>query len=75
MEINGDNNSFITLKDHKENFNNNITVRLINPGRNELGRISKGILDTAIKNIGEAMSWRNIDTVSDWFKGTRNKHL
>ena len=45
MEINGDNNSFITLKDHKENFNNNITVRLINPGRNELGRISKGILE------------------------------
>ena len=21
------------------------------------------------------MSWRNTDTVSDWFKGTRNKHL
>ena len=73
MEINGLNNSFIALKDHKEN--NNITVRLINPGRKELGRISKGILDTAIKNIGEAMSWRNTDTVSDWFKGNRNKLL
>ena len=31
LEINGENNSFIILKYHKENFNNNPTVRLINP--------------------------------------------
>ena len=78
MEINGENNSFITLKDHKENFNNNPTVRLINPAKNELGHISKAILDTANKNIREAMGlnqWRNTDTVIDWFKSIRNKHL
>ena len=55
MEINGENNSFITLKDHKENFNNNPTVRLINPAINELGHISKAILDTANQNIRQAM--------------------
>ena len=78
LEINGKNNSFITLKDHKENFNNNPTVRLINPAKNELGHISKAILDTANKNSGEAMGlnqWRNTDTVIDWFKSIRNKHL
>ena len=78
LEINGENNSFITLKDHKENFNNNPTVRLINPAKNELGHISKAILDTANKNIREAMGlnqWRNTDTVIDWFKCIRNKHL
>ena len=78
LEINGENNSFITLKDHKENFNNNPTVRLINPAKNELGHISKAILDTANKNIREAMGlnqWRNTDTVIDWFKSIRNKHL
>ena len=78
MEVNGKNNSFITLKDHKENFNNNPTVRLINPAKNELGHISKAILDTTNKNIREAMGlnqWRNTDTVIDWFKSIRNTHL
>ena len=67
LEINGENNSLITLKDHKENFNNNPTVRLINPAKNELGYISKAILDTANKNIREAMGldqWRNADAVN-----------
>ena len=78
MEVNGENNSFITPRDHKENFKDNPAVRLINPAKNELGRISKAILDTTNKNIREAMGlnqWRNTDTVIDWFKGIRNKHL
>ena len=33
--------AFITLKDHKENFENNPKVRLINPTKSEVGRISK----------------------------------
>ena len=44
MDINGKNTCFITLKDHKENFLNNPTVRLINPAKRGLGRISKAIL-------------------------------
>ena len=78
LEVNGENNNFITLKDHKENFNNNPTVRLINPAKNELERISKAILDTTNKNIRETMGlnqWRNTDTVIDWFKGIHNKQL
>ena len=38
-------NSFVTLKDNKENFMNHPTIRLINPSNNEIGRISKHILD------------------------------
>ena len=78
MEVNGENNSFITLKGHKENFNNNPTIRLIIPEKNELERISKAILDTTNETIREAMGlsqWRNTDTVIDWLKGIRNKHL
>ena len=78
LEINGENNSFITLKDHKENLDNNPTVRLINPAKNELGHISKTILGTTNKSIREAIGfnqWRNTDTVIDWFKRIRNKHL
>ena len=31
---------FINLKDHKKNFSNILLVRLINPAKNNLGRIS-----------------------------------
>ena len=78
MEINGENNSFITLKDHKANFNNNPTVRLINPAKKRIGCVSKAILDTGNKNIREALGlnqWRNTDTLIDWFKCIRNKRL
>ena len=45
MFVNAKQNCLITLKDHKPNFQNNPTVRLLNPAKNELGRISKNILD------------------------------
>ena len=44
IEINGTGNSFITLKDHKENFLNRPTTRLLYPAKNEFGRLSKHIL-------------------------------
>ena len=37
--------AFITLKDHKENFQNKPTCRLINPSKPEIGCISKQILE------------------------------
>ena len=73
METNVEGNSFITIKNHKENFDNHATVRLINPAKNELGRISKLILDKINKNISqksELNQWKNTDTVLDWFKKT-----
>ena len=78
LEINGENNSSITLKDHKENHINNLTVRLLNLAKNELRHISKAFLDTTNKNIREAISlnqWRNTDKVIDRFKSIRNKQL
>ena len=39
MFVNGKRNCFITLKDHKPNFQNNAIVRLLNPAKNELGPI------------------------------------
>ncbi len=37
--------AFITLKDHKENFNNNPKCRLLNPTKSEIGLVSKQILE------------------------------
>ena len=45
MDVNTESNVFITIKNHKENFLNHPKVDFINPARNELGRISKTILD------------------------------
>jgi hypothetical protein len=33
--------AFISLKDHKENFENNLKCRLINPAKSESGKLSK----------------------------------
>ena len=40
MDVNAASNCFITIKDHKENFLNHLKVRLINPAKNELGKIN-----------------------------------
>lgn len=78
MEINGENNCFFTLKDHKDNFDNNPTVRLINPAKNELGRISKSILEnlnTKIRNHLHLNQWKNTDTVIEWFNSIKDKKI
>ena len=58
MEYLANQQSFITLKDHKDNFQNNPTCRLINPTKSEMGLISKQILERVNKDI------RNILNVS-----------
>ena len=44
MECCSDQNAFITLKDHKENFSNSTNCGLINPSKSEVGHISKKCL-------------------------------
>ena len=69
--------AFITLKDHKENFANNPTCRLINPAKSELGIVSKKILDSINNNIRRKTAlnqWKNTAAVLDWFKAIPEKH-
>ncbi len=61
--------SFITLKDHKPNFPNNPTCRLINPSKSEIGIISKQILQRINSNIVKSTNinqWKNTDAVINW---------
>ena len=51
MECFAKKESFITLKDHKEDFLNHPSCRLINPTKSELGKISKISLEKVNKNI------------------------
>ena len=78
MDINSKNTCFITLKDHKENFLNNPTVRLVNLAKSELGRISKAILDNINKCLCTRLNinqWKNTASVIEWFKRIEQKHL
>ena len=68
MDINGESNCFITLKDHKENFQNNPSVRLINPDKNELARLSK-----ELRHKFNLNQWKNTEDVIGWFKGINKK--
>jgi hypothetical protein len=76
MEKNGKNECFITLKDHKPNFQNHPTTRLINPSKNEIGRISKVILDDINKKLKDAIGvnqWKCTGDVIEWFTSIPNK--
>ena len=76
MFVNGSNSCFITLKDHKPNFLNNPKVRLLNSAKNELGRISKSILDriyTSLRNLIKVNQWKDTREVIEWFKNITNK--
>ena len=78
MDVNTDSSYFITIKDHKENFLNHPKVRLINPAKNELGRISKTILDNRNTNLSQATKinqWKSTVNAIKWFNSLKDKHL
>ena len=78
IEINGTGNSLITLKDYKEKFLNRPATSLLNPAKNEIGRISKHILQNINKTLSEEIKvneWKNPESVINWSKSIPNKHL
>ena len=77
-DIKSKNTCFITLKEHKGTFLKNPTVRLINPAKNELGRIRTAILDNINKRLCTSLNinqWKNTASVIEWFKRIEQKHL
>ena len=70
--------SFITLKDHKENFKNNFKCILGNPAKCEIVIVSKEYIDSIKKSIREKTNenqWRNTDAVVTWFQNIENKDI
>ena len=69
--------AYITVKDHKENFNASPTFRLINPSKTDFGRVSKQLLDDINKDLLSSIKvnqWKNTHAVIDWFKSITNKN-
>ena len=68
--------AFVTIKDHKDNYQNNTQCRLINPAKSDLGKVSKKILARIVGKLREAgdfNQWKNSYSVIEWFKGLQNK--
>ena len=67
----------MTLKDHKADFRNNPSVRLINPRKPELGKIAMKILDNTvreIRHVSRLKQFTNTQEVINWFNGLKNKN-
>ena len=54
MDVKANSNCFVIIKYHKENILNYPKVRLINPAKNKLERISKTILDNINMKLFQA---------------------
>ena len=69
-------NAFITLKDHKENFEYNPKCRLINPAKSEIGCISKRFTESVnieIRKKSKLLQWRDSASVIEWFNDIKEK--
>ena len=68
--------TLITLKDHKDNFLNKPSCCLINPTENQLGRISKKIIEQSNQEIlkkTDVNQWKNTSNIINWFNNIENK--
>ena len=69
--------SCVTLTtNHKQDFINNPTCRLINPCKSEIGIISKNIFDRINKEITQATKvnlWKSTKDTIEWFKAIPEK--
>ena len=68
--------AFNTLKDHKPNFSNKPTTRLINPTKPQLGRVSKQLLSKIIEIVREKSGlnqWKNTYDFLNFFNNLQDK--
>ena len=76
MEAFVEKEAYITLKDHKENFQSNPKCRLINPAKSQMGKVSKKYLERIVSELSTSLKvnqWRNTDSVIKWFKSIPHK--
>lgn len=69
--------AFLTIKDHKDGFPDEIKCRLINPAKSNIGRISKRILqktNAQLRLIHRLNQWRCTGQVLEWFRNLQNKN-
>ena len=76
MEVFTDANANFLIKDHKEGFPAKVSVRLINPSKTDIGKVSKQILQEINSNLNLVIKqnqWRSSSSVLDWFGNLEGK--
>ena len=76
METMARKEAFLTLKDHKGNFDAKLPCRLIDPAKSEMEKVSKQILDAINQDLRRKLRltvWRNATEVVGWFKNIMDK--
>lgn len=69
ISIEATSEAFKAIKDHKENFPDNITCHLINPAQSELGKGNKQILERINQQVttnNKLIQWKNTNAVLSW---------
>ena len=77
IDVTAKREAFITLKDHKPNFRNKPTCRLINPCKPELGKVSKQLVEKIVYDVKTATNirhWKNTNDVVNSFNSIENKN-
>ena len=68
--------AFITIKDHKQGFPGKQEFRLLNPAKNNMGKVSKEILRKVVNDVKNKTGynqWSNTAEVINWFQKQTNK--
>ena len=76
IEVMQEDEAYITIKDHKDEFPDKITSCLINPSKSSIGRISKHILDKINSQIllsKKLNQWKDISDVIERYKAIDDK--
>ena len=76
VEVLAPKDAYVTIKDHKENFPEEIKCRLINPCKTNIGRITKQILERINNEIMIRLNLaqlKNTSSAINWFKNIKNK--
>ena len=74
--VNGHDGCFISVKKVKPNFTKNPKTRLMNPAKNEIGRLSKSIIDKTSNKLRNSISlnqWKDKSEVISWFNKIEEK--
>ena len=71
IEFLAKNPAFISLKNHKPNFQSTSPCRLINPSKSDIGKVSKPILDRTNQNLRHKLPFNQRKTQQMLLTGSR----
>ena len=76
VEVMAKSEAYVTLKDHKPDFVNSPSYRLLNPNKGNMGKVSKDILQSMndrLRELTKYSQWKSSAEVIKWFDEIKNK--